>query len=150
MGMARRTALGVLVMLAAACGPGSEGQTVDAAPRPSATPGLADTQGFALTDYTNLDHWLCHPDKTGDACDVDIDRTVVSPDGATQIARTERPETPPVDCFYVYPTVSEDITPNSDLNMGPAETGVVAAQFAPFARECRLFARPTGRRPCLH
>lgn len=105
-------------------------------------------RGFVLTDYTDLDHWLCHPDLPGDGCDVDIDRTLVMPDGTTRRLETERPDSPPIDCFYIYPTVSEDLTPNSDLEMGPGEQGVVAAQFAPFARECRLFA-PAYRQTTL-
>jgi hypothetical protein len=40
----------------------------------------------------------------------------------------------------VYPTVSLDATPNSDLIPGPEENNVVRAQFARFASHCRLFA----------
>src|SRR5262249_38523795 len=46
----------------------------------------------------------------------------------------------PVDCFYVYPTVSTDATGNSDMIPGPEEKAVVRAQFARFAGKCRPFA----------
>src|SRR5260370_17865241 len=45
-----------------------------------------------------------------------------------------------MDWFYVYPTVSNDPTPNSDMIPGPEEKGVVRAQFARFASQCRPFA----------
>ena len=47
---------------------------------------------------------------------------------------------PPVDCFYVYPTVSEATTTNAPLRVTPAEVRVVRAQAARFTAACRLFA----------
>jgi hypothetical protein len=47
---------------------------------------------------------------------------------------------PPVDCFYVYPTVSADLTPNSDLTADNEERRVVEQQLARFGSQCRLFA----------
>jgi hypothetical protein len=46
----------------------------------------------------------------------------------------------PIDCFYVYPTVSTDATPNSDMNPDPAEMNVIRQQFARFASKCRPYA----------
>jgi hypothetical protein len=46
----------------------------------------------------------------------------------------------PIDCFYVYPTVSTDATPNSDMSQDAAEKNVVLQQFARFASKCRTFA----------
>src|SRR5205807_1616584 len=46
----------------------------------------------------------------------------------------------PIDCFYVYPTVSTDPTPNSDMNADPAETNVIRQQFARFASKCQPYA----------
>jgi hypothetical protein len=47
---------------------------------------------------------------------------------------------PPVDCFYVYPTVSRDRGMNSDLAPDSAETFAAQSQFARFAAVCRTFA----------
>ena len=47
---------------------------------------------------------------------------------------------PPIDCFYVYPTVSNDPTPNSDMIAGPEEKRVIQAQFARFGSQCRVYA----------
>src|SRR5437773_1253895 len=46
----------------------------------------------------------------------------------------------PIDCFYVYPTVSTDLTPNSDMVADPAELNVIRQQFARFASKCRPYA----------
>ncbi len=46
---------------------------------------------------------------------------------------------PPIDCFYVYPTVSDDTTYNSDLVPG-SETGVTNLQAGPFNQVCAVFA----------
>jgi hypothetical protein len=45
----------------------------------------------------------------------------------------------PIDCFYVYPTVSNDPAGNSDMTAGPEEKGVVRIQFARFASKCRPY-----------
>ena len=46
----------------------------------------------------------------------------------------------PIDCFYVYPTVSTDPTPYSDMTADPAELNVIRQQFARFASKCRPYA----------
>lgn len=46
----------------------------------------------------------------------------------------------PIDCFYVYPTVSLDPTPNSDMLPGPEERSVIQQQFARFGSVCRVYA----------
>ena len=67
------------------------------------------------------------------------DDHVVAADG-TLTRGVFTPIQAPVDCFYVYPTVSADATPNSDMSQDPAEKNVVLQQFARFASKCRAFA----------
>ena len=90
-------------------------------------------------DYAKDASWLCRPGRK-DACSIDLSATVVQADG-TQTRETwaANPQAP-IDCFYVYPTVSTDSTPNSDMKAGEAENRVVAAQAARFASQCRLYA----------
>lgn len=93
----------------------------------------------AKNDYSNGDNWLCRPGRQ-DACTVDLTTTVVAADGkVTRETWAANPKAP-IDCFYVYPTVSRDTTPNSDMIAGPEEKGVVRNQFARFASQCRPFA----------
>jgi len=91
-------------------------------------------------DYTKAENWLCRPDRPTDACHVNLDTTIVQADGTLQVEKFTPATNPPVDCFYVYPTVSLDATPNSDLVPGDEENAVVRAQFARLASRCRLFA----------
>jgi hypothetical protein len=70
---------------------------------------------------------------------VDLTTTIVASNG-TFARETWRPTHAPIDCFYVYPTVSTDPTPNSDMNPDAAELNVIRQQFARFGSLCRLYA----------
>jgi hypothetical protein len=84
-------------------------------------------------------HWLCRPGAS-DACAVDMSTTIVGGDGTLTPEGWSADPDAPVDCFYVYPTVSTDRTTYSDLTPDPAELNVVRTQFARFASKCRLYA----------
>jgi pimeloyl-ACP methyl ester carboxylesterase len=106
----------------------------------AATNALAQSTGAsASTDYSNPRVWLCRPDRLA-ACDVDLSTTVLGRDGRATVERARPDPKAPVDCFYVYPTVSTDTTTNSDLVPDAAERNVVRLQFARFGTKCRLFA----------
>jgi|AntAceMinimDraft_5_1070358.scaffolds.fasta_scaffold01161_10 hypothetical protein len=107
---------------------------------PVAAPAAAQVPGFEHNDYTDMANWLCHPDKASDACAVDLTATAIAADGTTSIIPFEPSVDPAFDCFYIYPTVSFDPAPNSDMTPGPEELNVVANQFARYGETCRLFA----------
>jgi NADPH:quinone reductase-like Zn-dependent oxidoreductase len=90
-------------------------------------------------DYSKPGAWLCRPGRH-DACDVDLRTTVVAADGQLTAESFAPEPKAPIDCFYVYPTVSLDTTPNSDMIAGPEERAVVRQQFARFASRCRPYA----------
>ncbi|HET8936865.1 MAG TPA: DUF3089 domain-containing protein [Polyangiales bacterium] len=98
-----------------------------------------DDTAKEAADYSKADNWLCRPGHNT-RCEIDLNTTVVKADGSTEKETFEAKTDPAIDCFYVYPTVSLDTTPNSDLNAGPEEESVVRAQFARFGSQCRLFA----------
>jgi hypothetical protein len=93
----------------------------------------------AKNDYADGGNWLCRPGRQ-DACAVDQTATIVAADG--KLTREEWKANPnaPIDCFYVYPTVSTDPGGNSDMTAGPEENGVVRAQLARFASQCTVYA----------
>lgn len=91
-------------------------------------------------DYTDDKAWLCRPGRKGDACDIDLTTTVIAADGTMTRETWAADPKAPIDCFYVYPTISTDTTDNSDMNADPAELNVIAQQFARFASKCRPFA----------
>jgi hypothetical protein len=93
----------------------------------------------AVTDYANPAVWLCRPGRQ-DACSAPQDATIVAANGALTREAFHAAKNPPIDCFYVYPTVSNESGGNSDLIVTGAEKSVVNAQFARFAAKCRLFA----------
>jgi hypothetical protein len=121
-------------------------QTAPTAPPPAAAPAAptpaAPAPQFApipAPDYKTDAGWLCRPGRQ-DACTVDQNITVITANGKRKVTKFTANKTPLYDCFYVYPTVSLDPTPNSDLNIGPEEKAVAASQAARFAQTCRVFA----------
>ena len=105
--------------------------------QPQAQPAPPAT--VAKNDYAKSEAWLCRPGRQ-DACAVDMTTTVVAASGKlTREAWAADPKAP-IDCFYVYPTVSGDPTPNSDMSAGPEELNVIRQQFARFASVCRVYA----------
>ena len=99
---------------------------------------------YAAPDYSQDANWLCRPDRVGaraDVCASDIGVTSIDAKGtATTIAAKSANAAAPIDCFYVYPTVSTDQAGNSDMVIDPAETNVAKVQFASFRTICRTFA----------
>ena len=107
------------------------------AQEPAATAAAAPVE---KNDYSDPKTWLCRPGRDDDACAIDLSTTVVAADGTlTKETWAANPKAP-VDCFYVYPTVSGDPTPHSDMLAGNEERNVVRQQFARFASQCRPFA----------
>lgn len=110
------------------------------APVPPAPAQPAAPVDMKPNDYQDDASWLCKPGRKGDACDVDLTTTIVAADGTlTREPFMVNPKAP-IDCFYVYPTVSADPTTNSDMSQDPAEKNVVLQQFARFGSKCRTFA----------
>jgi hypothetical protein len=93
----------------------------------------------AAADYANPAIWLCRPGRE-DACSAPQDATIVAVNGSLTREVFHSAQKPAIDCFYVYPTVSNEPGGNSDLTITGAEKNVVNAQFARFAAKCRLFA----------
>jgi hypothetical protein len=90
-------------------------------------------------DYSLDASWLCRPGRQ-DACAIDLSTTIVKADGSFTREEWKGDPNAPIDCFYVYPTISTDPTPFSDMKADPAELNVIRQQFARFGSACRLFA----------
>jgi Protein of unknown function (DUF3089) len=73
-------------------------------------------------------------------CESDLTTTVVRPDGTQRLARAKPAKRPPVDCFYVYPSVSAQSTINANLNLDPEVIGAAQFQASRFSQHCRVFA----------
>jgi hypothetical protein len=93
-----------------------------------------------VIDYDGPAAWVCHPGKAR-ACSDALDASIIHKDGRVELEPWRLNPAPGIDCFYVYPTVSNDRAPNSDLNPGAdEELKAVREQFQRFGSQCRLFA----------
>jgi len=109
----------------------------------AAVPGAAHAQSAparpAGINYAADKNWLCLPSRN-DVCSTPLPTTALNPNGYGSNGPSPVARNAPVDCFYVYPTVSRDSGLNSDMNPGSEENGAAASQFARFAGVCRTFA----------
>jgi hypothetical protein len=126
----------LLMAVAAACG-GDDDDSGD-----TTTAELpAGYDGYRSDLYAEDANWLCKPGKADDVCSRDLDTTVVNADGTTEVQTHQAAENAPVDCFYVYPTTSNDATPNSDLTVAEEQEAHTAyIQAARLSSTCRVFA----------
>src|SRR5579862_9713395 len=128
----------VVFYLAVAVGGGANLAVAQLAPlahtQESSTNALA-----SKNDYTDEKNWLCRPGRH-DACTGDLAATVIGADGKLNREPWTSTSATSIDCFYVYPTVSNDSTPNSSMTAGPEELNIARMQFARFGSKCRLYA----------
>lgn len=107
-----------------------------AAPAPTVAPTAASTA--AVTHDRTV--WLCRPGTSPDPCAGDLTATAVGADGSHRLEPAPRPRRTDLDCFYVYPTVSQERGPNADLRVQASEIQVAQAQAARFSPVCRVWA----------
>jgi hypothetical protein len=130
----RLAALGACCVALAGCGGGGgRPQTTTSARAP--TPATANP---ARDRYGSV--WLCRPGLAANPCTAGLTTTVIEPDGATRVERAAPAADPPVDCFYVYPTISGEPTINADLAVGFRQEAVAIAQASRFSQVCRVYA----------
>ena len=87
--------------------------------------------------------WLCKPGKKPDPCLESRNLTPVTvTEGKRVVGKPEEAgkAKPPIDCFYVYPTVSEQEGPNANLTIEPQETQIAIDQASRFSSVCKVYA----------
>ncbi len=87
--------------------------------------------------------WLCKGSQKSSPCLTSRATTIVSYNGETRqetVQAQAKTHKPPIDCFYVYPTVSEQEGPNADLTIEPQETQIAIDQASRFSQDCRVYA----------
>jgi hypothetical protein len=94
---------------------------------------LATSAGASTT-------WLCKPGVSPDPCFGSLQTTVTDPSGQSHVENPANAKRPRIDCFYVYPTVSDDKSVNSDLSIDPEENAVALFQASRFSQRCRVFS----------
>ena len=83
--------------------------------------------------------WLCKPGLAPNPCEGSLATTYLNANGSSRVETPEAPVNPPVDCFYVYPTVSNQIGPNATATPEPEVRAIAQYQAARFGQQCRLF-----------
>jgi hypothetical protein len=144
----------VIVLAAAACSSSNPtAQVSTEGTSPTATPSPAARQTSPLTPLAtrspasapaNADAagtvWLCRPGLADNPCAGDLSTTVLDAEGNATPLPTEPAADPPIDCFYVYPTVSQQSTVNADLSIDEEEMSVARYQVELFSQVCNVYA----------
>lgn len=104
-----------------------------------AGPAPAQPAPSAPIDYGQPATWVCRPGAEA-ICTTGLDAMVVTASGQRTPEVFTPADHPPIDCFYVYPTVSKEPTPYSDMARAPEIEHVTLAQAGRLTARCRLFA----------
>lgn len=132
--MIRSTALRLAFLLALP----SATACAEPAPRAEAPADAAPAPGEP--DYQPDSAWLCRPGRQDPCSTAQLNAVRVDAQGGRAPETFQAAADPPIDCFYIYPTVSLDPTPISDMTAGPEEGRSAASQVGRFASRCRVFA----------
>jgi hypothetical protein len=84
--------------------------------------------------------WLCKPGLAHNPCLASEETTVVLGNGSSFVIHPRPAAHPPIDCFYVYPTVSSDPTLNAPDEVQPEEEAVAESQASRFSQDCAVYA----------
>jgi hypothetical protein len=84
--------------------------------------------------------WLCLPGMPDDPCAQSLATTAVTASGATSVSSPKPAAPARFACFYVYGTVSQEQSVNSDLRRGQAEIDAALEQGTPFSPVCQVYA----------
>jgi DUF3089 family protein len=94
--------------------------------------------------------WLCKPDLAANPCSPGLSTMEFSPTYTPVGVLDPLPaRSPSIDCFYVYPTVSEQRTGNANLHVDPEERSIALYQTARYSQYCRVYA-PMYRQVTLY
>jgi hypothetical protein len=85
--------------------------------------------------------WLCLPGHSPDPCTPGLSTTNYSPKlKPLGVSHPKQVKNPAIDCFYVYPTVSDQKTLVANRHIDPAEKSIALYQTARYSQYCRVFA----------
>ena len=72
--------------------------------------------GIAAASASAETTWLCRPGLASNPCLNSETTTVELGNGSSYIEKAKPAKKPPIDCFYVYPTVSSQVNFNAKGN----------------------------------
>jgi Protein of unknown function (DUF3089) len=127
-------AAALIALAVASCGGSDSPESAAAGSTGSA--GEATSGG---TDYSVVAHWVCRPGDES-VCSTGLDAEVQNADGTTAAQPFTPAADPVIDCFYIYPTVSQEKTQYADLTDSPEIQAETRAQVGRLSSRCRVFA----------
>jgi hypothetical protein len=129
--LAAAAALAVACSVLAACSSASSVSSASSASPASGSSGAASSGTV----------WLCRPGTTPDPCESSRAATVVQASGASSVLPAQEPASASrFDCFFVYGTVSEQDSENSNLTVQTGETNAAIALASRFSQVCQVYA----------
>ena len=85
--------------------------------------------------------WLCKPGLKSNPCTPGLKTTYFSPAGKKlRVGKPRAVKPPKVDCFYVYPTVSDQTTRFANKHIDPELRSIALYQAARYTQHCRVYA----------
>jgi Protein of unknown function (DUF3089) len=85
--------------------------------------------------------WLCKPGQRANPCEPRLTTTLFSPSAERLgVERTRRVARRRADCFYVYPTVSDQQQPQATQVVDDVLRSIALYQAARYSRDCRVYA----------
>ncbi len=84
--------------------------------------------------------WLCKPGLANNVCSESQKTTLVSSSGSRKVFTPSVPSKPKFDCFYVYPTTSDQKQPQADFQLTPELTAIARNQAQPYSQACSVYA----------
>jgi hypothetical protein len=95
----------------------------------------------AVASAATTPTWLCRPGATPNPCVTNLTAEKFSPTGQSMgIDKRKASAKNAIDCFYVYPTISNELTPVSDLVVGPEQNSIALYQAAQYSTTCNVYA----------
>ena len=133
-------ALSLIAVMGISCDGSSSEPT--ASPPATASPTATTSPGASASPAAEASGtvWLCRPGLPNNPCESSLETTVVSADGTSALESAVPAESPPIDCFYVYPTVSGQTTVNTNLDIDPELTAIAVQQASRFSQVCQVYA----------
>jgi hypothetical protein len=102
---------------------------------------VAASYGACASAVSAKTVWLCRPGHRPDPCAPGLSTTVYSTKfHKVGVEHPKRLARPPIDCFYVYPTVSDQKTGNANRHIDPEERSIALYQAARYSQYCRVYA----------
>jgi hypothetical protein len=120
----------------ASCGGGGQQSDLTGS---AASTGSGGTPASGGTDYSVAAHWVCRPGADA-VCTTGLDANIQNADGSTTSLPFTPAADPAIDCFYLYPTVSQEQTQFADLTDSPEIQAETRAQVGRLSSRCRVFA----------